>query len=163
MSNDKTYYQKRNEFSEMHYLLPRGSYMFDIDMLITSNDKSASYIEYNKGSFDRDLKDKFNLDKFEPVAIFEYKYHYTKEVVKLLDLPIYTAIWSSFMTAKMLNIRFFVVIGTHGKAPYYFFEYDKAGRKIVKNGKTYLTLKYSPDTAQATITDFWKNQLNLLK
>ncbi len=161
MTTKGTYHKKRNEFSELHYLLPKTCNMFDLDLFLTSNDNSATFIESNC-NFDADLQDKFNLDKFKPRAIFEYKHHYTMKVVDLLELPIYSSVWSAFMTAKMLNVRFFIIVATNGKAPFYFIEYDRAGIILMQGNRKYKVLDYTPETAKESINNFWKNELQLL-
>lgn len=159
--NSKTYYKPRSEFSEAHYDLPGQCGMFDIDIMkgewlkldTISGKEETTFVEY------RCLKNgdnKFNLDRFKPIAIFELKHHGTNRVKDLLDLPEGKSTWAAFMMSKKLDCRFFIVVATNGKNPFYFFEYDKLG-----NRKKHLTLDYSENNREDKINKFWK-KLKLL-
>lgn len=162
-SNTKTYFSPRNEFSEAHYDLPNNYGMFDIDIMqgewlninIEATKNEATYVEYRCLKHDKN-ENKFNDDRFKPVAFFEYKHHGTQRVKDLLMLPEGKSTWAAFMLAKMVKARFFIVVATNGCSPLYFFEYDGDGKMI-----PYKTLSYTPEERQKKINAFWADELQL--
>lgn len=163
---NKTYYKKRNNFSESHYKLPPAYGMFDIDTMFgewlslsdnVGTKQEATYIEYRCLKFDKD-ENRFNEDRIKYVAIFELKYHYTENVVKSLDLKPGSPLWATFMLAKKINCRFFVVIATEGKSPFYFCEYCTITN--IRLPKIKFEYDYTIDDPKV-IRDFWTNDLNI--
>ena len=162
-NNSKTYFSPRNEFSEAHYDLPKQCGMFDIDLLqgqwlnlnMAASKKEAQYVEY------RVLRHanthlKFNADRIRFEAFFELKFTGTDRVKECLKLPEGKSEWAFFMLAKIVGARFFIVVGTNGEAPFYFFEYTPEGEAM-----KYKTLMYNSENRSEAINDFWQNELNL--
>lgn len=162
-NNSKTYFSVRNEFSEAHYDLPRNHGMFDIDLykgqwldiIKESTNENATYVEYRCLKYDN-TGNKFDINRFKTIALFEYKYHNTQNVTANLILPEGTAMWASYMFSKVTKSRFFVVIGTHGSPPFTFYEYDDFG-----NYKEVGKLIYFPWDRKEEINNFWKYTLNI--
>lgn len=134
----QTFYKKRNNFSELHYQLPGQYTMFDIDVVkaqwlnldIESFKEEATYIEYRKLKNGNGLE-KFDLDTFKPIALFEFKHKRSKTVVEeYLSFKPGGAPWAELMFCKMTNMRFFLVMATNGKPPYKFVEFDMRGKVI---------------------------------
>ena len=145
INKSKTYFQKRNDFSEAHYQLPNNFGMFDIDIfkgewlnLYTESTKDeAVYVEYRCLHFDNN-NNRLNLDRFKSIAIFDLKYKGSKILKEEMLLKPGRPLWASFMFAKLIKIRFFLVVATKGKQPFYFMEYDMNGKY-----KHIGTLKYN--------------------
>lgn len=165
---NKTYYKKRNDFSESHYKLPKSHAMFDIDVLNAkwldlqkkSNNEDATYVEYRVNSFDHD--NNFEEDRISYVAMFELKFKATQFIKNAMkknnEMNIGGPLWAAFMTAKKLNSRFFLVIATEGKAPFYFFEY--CTETNIRLPYKQLNYDYTSDN-QSLIRDFWRNKLKI--
>lgn len=163
---NKTYYKKRNNFSESHYKLPPNYGMFDIDTMygewLSLSDnigtkQEATYIEYRCLKFDKD-ENRFNEDRIKYVAIFELKYHHTENVVNSLDLKPGSPLWATFMMSKQLGCRFFIVVATNGNKPFYFGEFSHITNKV-ENWFT-LNYDYTIDDPKV-IRDFWTNDLKI--
>lgn len=157
-----TYFEKRNNFSELHYELPANYGMFDVDLFqgqwlnieIESTKKEATYIEYRCLRYDAN-GNKFNLDRFKPVAMFEFKHNGSESVKKSIrELKEGSALWAEFMFCKIVGMRFFVVVATQGKVPFHFIEFNISTGNFTIAGT--LT-QYSKEA----IIDFWKNTLHL--
>lgn len=159
----KTYFKKRNDFSEAHYQLPNQYAMFDIDILkgewlqlnAESTKEDATYVEYRCLKFDNN-ENKLNLDRFKLIAIFELKYKMTDKIKKDISLLPGTSLWGSFMLAKLIKTRFILVIATKGKQPYFFYEFDTNGKH-----KHLGTLKYEKETLIENINEFWRENLKI--
>jgi len=165
-NNSKTFYQARNEFSEAHYDLGSQYNMFDIDRVygqwldldITQTKEEATYVEYRCLSFEgQDTR--FNVDRFKPIALFELKYKYSDKVEEKMQLPTGTATWGAFMFAKILRMRFFIVIATEGHPPFYFHEYDLHGNISRPRILDYVR---KADRREA-IKNFWEYELQITK
>ena len=169
---NETYYSKRSDFSEAHYKLPRNYNMFDIDVMLgewleldscVSTKENATFIEYRTLKFDKD-QSRFNEDRIKHVAIFELKYKGTAAVEKASKLKAGTPLWAIFMTAKILKCRFFLVVATEGKSPFYFIEYCTKTNEMIElePGKfcRKLEFDYLKDDA-SIIKEFWNNELKI--
>jgi hypothetical protein len=163
---NKTFFSKRNDFSESHYKLPRSFGLFDIDILkaewLSLKDnlcekENATYIEYRCLKFDKD-ENRFNSDRIKYIALFELKFKGNDILKEKMNMNPGEPLWEVFMTAKKLQCRFFLVVATEGKSPFYFFEYD-----INTNQKlTYKTLKFNYEIDdKKIINDFWINELKI--
>ena len=164
---NKTYHSKRNDFSEAHYKLPRNYNMFDIDVMFgewlelepsVSQKENATFIEYRTLRYDKD-QSRFNTDRIKHVAIFELKYKGTESLKKKMNLMPGEPLWAIFLTAKILNCRFFLVVATEGKSPFYFIEYCTKTNERIKDYKT-LQFNYKNDDPKM-IKEFWNSELNI--
>ena len=164
---NKTFFQKRNDVSESHYKLPRQCGMFDIDVMRgewlqlhdnVSTKEEATYIEFRCLKFDKD-QNRFNLDRVKHVAIFELKYKGSESLKEKMKLNPGEPLWAIFMTAKKLKCRFFLVVASEGKSPFYFIEYCTATNTIIKPIKK-LTFDYKNDNSEI-INKFWNEQLKI--
>lgn len=162
MIKSKTFHSKRNNFSELHYGLPGHYSMFDIDLLhgkwldidIKSTKEEATYIEYRCLKHDNN-RNKFNLDRFKPVALFELKHKGSEAVKKqFIELKEGTATWAEFMFCKLTGMRFFFVVATKGKAPYHFIE-------IATDTGKYKHVGTLEEDTKECVTLFWDNVLKL--
>lgn len=164
---NKTYYSKRNDFSEAHYKLPRNCNMFDIDVMFgewleldatVSTKENSTYIEYRTLKYDKD-ESRFNEDRIKHVAIFELKYKPTDILKDKMVLNPGEPLWAAFMTAKKLKCRFFLVVATEGKSPFHFIEYCTLENKRLK----YKTLYFDYKTDEPKIIkQFWNSELNII-
>lgn len=162
----ETYYKKRNNFSEAHYKLPRSYGMFDIDDLkgewlrlsdnITS-DIRTTYVEYRCLKFEKD-DNRFNLDRIKFTAIFEYKYTGNDYLKQKIEMNSGEPLWATFMLAKLIKCKFFLLVATNGDSPYHFIEFDiNTNRKLPY--KT-LNFDYKIDNPNVVL-EFWNNELNI--
>jgi hypothetical protein len=162
--NTKTYHSVRNEFSEAHYDLPPSYGMFDIDIYQgkwldikkVATKTEATYVEYRCLKYDN-TGNKFDIKRFNPIAIFELKHHMTDRVFNSLSLPEGSATWAAFMFSKIMNCRFFMVIATNGSYPFEFYEYNEYGNYNL-SGKLDL---YPWEDRQEVINEFWNTKLNI--
>lgn len=164
-----TYFEKRNEFSEMHYLLPAQQCMFDIDKMkaewlsfdIDSTKENATYVEYTCLKHGNENYKKFDRERIKWIALFELKYRQCERVKTAMELNEGTASWAIFMLAKQMQARFFFVVATEGKPPFTFYEYDlKDGSYNELNQK----LNYDPlnlTLKKETVNHYWSNTLKL--
>ena len=160
----KTYFQKRNDFSEAHYQLPQSYCMFDIDFCkgewlnleFDSTKENATYVEYRCLKFDNN-QNRFNLDRIKFVAIFELK-HTGSDAVKdkIRDLKSGSPLWATYMLSLLIKCRFFVVVATKGKVPFHFVEYDENGDYHFVG-----TLEYGEKDVEETIRIFWNDTLKI--
>lgn len=164
---NQTYYKKRNDFSEAHYKLPRNYGMFDIDIMFgewlnltdnISTKEEATYIEYRCLSHEKD-GNRFNEDRIKHIAIFELKYKGNGNLKEKMKLNTGEPLWAAFMTAKALRCRFFLVVASEGKSPFYFIEYCTKTNKRLPY-KT-LNFDYKNDHAKE-IRKFWNNELKII-
>jgi len=161
--NSKTYFGVRNEFSEMHYDLPNNYGMFDIDVFqgkwmdinIESGKDNATYIEYRCLKYDKN-DNRFDVNRFKPIAFFELKFKKTDSVIKQLELPTGSSVWAAFMFSRMTDARFFVVVATNGNKPFHFLEYDDNGKK-----KYIGALNYETNKRSTAINCFWRDTLKI--
>lgn len=160
----KTFFQKRNTFSEAHYQLPNGYGMFDIDMVkgewlnidIESTKEEATYIEYRKLIHDKS-QSKFDIERFKPVALFELKFKRSDYVVKqFTEFKEGTSAWAELMFCKITNMRFFLVMADNGKPPYKFVEFDMDGKPISIN-----ELNFNNTNVKEMINHFWVNIIKI--
>jgi len=160
----KTYFAKRNDFSEAHYQLPPNYCMFDIDFCrgewlnleVESTKDNATYVEYRCLHFDNN-NNKFNVDRIKFVAIFELKHNGTSSVKeKIKGLEVGSPLWATFMLSKLIKCRFFVVVATNGKQPYHFIEYDENGKYNYVG-----TFKHKENDIKESINNFWNNVLKI--
>ena len=163
---NKTYHQKRNDFSEAHYKLPRSYGMFDIDTLkgewlqLEDNEATkneATYVEYRCLKFDKD-DNRFNEDRINWIAIFEYKHKGNGILKEKMNMNPGEPLWAVFMLAKKIKARFFLVVATEGNSPFHFIEYDISTNK--RMGCKTLNFDYEMDS-EKTILDFWNKELNI--
>lgn len=163
---NQTYYQKRNDFSEAHYKLPRSYGMFDIDTMLgqwlelqdnVSTKDESTYIEYECLKFDKD-QNRFNDDRIKYHAVFELKYKGNGTLKEKMKMNPGEPLWAVFMMAKRLQCRFFLVVADNGKSPFHFIEYcTKKNERL-----PYLTLHYDYKTDDSDlIKNFWNNSLKL--
>ena len=163
----KTFYKKRNNFSEAHYQLPNQCGMFDIDVVkaqwlnldFESSQEEATYIEYRKlkngNGFER-----FDLDTFKPIALFELKYKRSDALVQsFIDFKPGGVPWAELMFCKKTNMRFFLVIATNGKPPYKFIEFTMKGEIIDPIN----ILDFDNNNVIKNINIFWEKKIKLSK
>ncbi len=164
---NKTYYQKRSDFSEAHYKLGRTPAMFDVDVMHgewlhlaenRSTKENATFIEYECLRFEKD-ENRFNGDRIKFTALFELKHTATDRVRSSLKMNPGTPLWAVFMMAKQLQCRFFLVVASDGKSPFHFIEYCIETNTRLPH-KT-LHFDYELDDAKL-IKDFWTHELNLI-
>lgn len=153
-TNSRTYAYIRNEFSEAHYDLPRHCAMFDVDSLhlsisadlVCTNDKM--YIEYSTDWDTGDVVFK---------AMYELKNNTNEYVEKFMKCSVGGQSYAQIKMCQKLGCRYFLVVATHGLAPFTFYEWSFLNNSWNEG----LVLNYSPNDRQIKINAFWK-LLNLL-
>ena len=148
------YDNKGTEFGKIHRMLPEKNCMFDIDKMqgqaivnLEMTKQDIGFIEY---------KTDFNNCDIKINALFEIKYKNSKYVQEAMKCKIGTSTFAQLKVAEKLECRYFFIIATNGKQPFYFYEYKKSKFEYV--GK----LEYDNECTQGKITIFWKNVLKLL-
>lgn len=165
-----TYYKKRNEFSEAHYLLPVQQGLFDIDKIkgewlsfeINEGKEEATYVEYNMLKFANEADKRFNTDLIKYLAVFELKYCFAPRVKEAMELKQGTSSYAQFMMAKILGARFFFVVATNGLPPFSFYEYDMETGVYTELPKK---LRYDVGNntqKEACINYYWKEVVKLI-
>jgi len=140
--------------------------MFDIDIMaaewlklepIEGTKEEATYIRYKVLKYDN-TENRFNIDRIKHIAIFELKYKKTDSVIQKAHMNPGEPMWAAYMTAKLLKCRFFLVIASDGKSPFYFYE------RCIETGKwlekRVLFFDYQIDNPEL-IKNFFNNELNI--